>query len=703
MFKNVKHFDTMRTTVNTNSKPFLYGKYVILNRIAVGGMAEVFRAKTFGVHGFQRLLVIKRILPHLSKDEEFIDMFIDEAKIAVSLTHANICQITDLGKIDDNYFIAMEFVNGKDLRAILKKSYSNKTPLGVEQSIYIASEICKGLEYAHKREDPITGQLISVIHRDISPQNIMVSYHGEVKIVDFGIAKTEHKIHRTQAGVLKGKFAYMSPEQSTGQELNNQTDIFSTGIILFEMLTNQRLFLGGTDFETLENIKKCEIPSLRAINPDVSEELEQVVFKALARDPQDRYTSANLMQNALSKILYTEFPHFTPDHLSKKLFSMFEEEIKKESENLKKALDEIGSEQMQHAQKASELEISFSPSMNQKARSSEPGRFAKALGKFKYPLLFLLITAAPILIAKVFFSKKETPIAQTKEVVNEKNFQFESSPPQCKISVDGVDKGETPTDIILPLNRRFQLMLQKDGYETLRRDIVTSIDNTHFIFEMVKNRVSMGSLKIDTNPSGAKVLVNGSDSDQTTPAIIDDLPLQKEADISLQKDGYKTVTKKVMISETTQDFHADLQKKGPTLKIHTTPSNATIYLNKKSYGNTITDLNKNQTYTLRVEAKGYDPEERKIKIEGDQLELDIELKKKETQAGTISISATPWATIVIDDNVIGTSPILNFSLSAGKHTVIFRHPDFPDIRKTVNIKHNDSQKLIIDLRQESQK
>lgn len=703
MFKNVKHFDTMRTTVNTNSKPFLYGKYVILNRIAVGGMAEVFRAKTFGVHGFQRLLVIKRILPHLSKDEEFVDMFIDEAKIAVSLTHANICQITDLGKIDDNYFIAMEFVNGKDLRAILKKSYGNKTPLGVEQSIYIASEICKGLEYAHKREDPITGQLISVIHRDISPQNIMVSYHGEVKIVDFGIAKTEHKIHRTQAGVLKGKFAYMSPEQSTGQELNNQTDIFSTGIILFEMLTNQRLFLGGTDFETLENIKKCEIPSLRAINPDVSEELEQVVFKALAKNPQDRYTSANLMQNALSKILYTEFPHFTPDHLSKKLFSMFEDEIKKESENLKKALDEIGSEQMQNAQKASELEISFSPSMNQRAKSSEPGWFGKALGKFKYPLLFLLITAAPILIAKVFFSKKEVPLVQTKEVVTEKNFQFESTPPECKISIDGVDKGETPADIILPLNRRFQLMLQKEGYETLRRDIVTSIDNTHFIFEMIKNRVSMGSLKIDTNPSGAKVLVNGSDSDQTTPAIIDDLPLQKEADISLQKDGYKTVTKKVMISETTQDFHADLQKKGPTLKINTTPSTATIYLNKKSYGNTITDLNKNQTYTLRVEAKGYDSEERKIKIEGDQLELDIELKKKETQVGTISISATPWATIVIDDNVIGTSPILNFSLSAGKHTVIFRHPDFPDIRKTVNIRHNDAQKLIIDLRQESQK
>ena len=141
-----------------SSKPFLYGKYVILDRIAVGGMAEVFRAKTFGVHGFQRLLVIKRILPHLSKDPEFVDMFIDEAKIAVNLNHANICQVTDLGKIDDNYFIAMEFVSGKDLRAILKKSYASEIPLGIEESIFIASEAAKGLDYAHKRKNPETNQ-----------------------------------------------------------------------------------------------------------------------------------------------------------------------------------------------------------------------------------------------------------------------------------------------------------------------------------------------------------------------------------------------------------------------------------------------------------------------------------------------------------------------------------------------------------------
>ena len=377
-------------------QPFLYGKYVILDRIAVGGMAEVFRAQTFGVHGFQRFLVIKRILPHLSKDEEFVDMFIDEAKIAVGLTHANICQVTDLGKIDDNYFIAMEYVNGKDLRAILKKCYASKSPLGIEQSIFIASEICKGLEYAHRREDPLTGQQLSVIHRDISPQNVMISYHGEVKIVDFGIAKTEFKIHRTQAGVLKGKFAYMSPEQSMGQELNVQTDIFSAGIILYEMLANKRLFLGGTDFETLENIKRCEVPSLREINPKVSKELEELVQKSLAKDQSERFQSAGQLQNALSKILYTEFPHFTQDHLSKKLFLLFEDDIKKESENLKKAMDTIGAEQIKNAQNASiQADHEISQKHTKTEREKKPFFFIPWLitlwaliSRFKYPLLF---------------------------------------------------------------------------------------------------------------------------------------------------------------------------------------------------------------------------------------------------------------------------------------------------------------------------
>lgn len=692
-------------------KPFLYGKYVILDRVAVGGMAEVFRAQTFGVHGFQRLLVIKRILPHLSKDEEFVDMFIDEAKIAVGLTHANICQVTDLGKIDDNYFIAMEYVNGKDLRAILKKCYNNKTPLGVEQSIFIASEMCKGLDYAHRREDPITGQSMSVIHRDISPQNVMVSYHGEIKIVDFGIAKTEFKIHKTQAGVLKGKFAYMSPEQSSGLELSPATDIFSAGIILYEMLTNRRLFLGGTDFETLENIKRCEIPSIREINPKVTKELEAVVMKSLAKKPENRFQTANQMHNALSKILYTEYPHFTQDHLSKKLYILFEDDIKKETEALKRAIDSVGAAQAEQAQIASDNEISQKHTRTEKEEKSTffllPWLLAlwAFLLRFRYPLLFILIAALTALFGKMLFSgKEEAPKQEVKQEMPEvRTFVFETTPPKAKISINGDPKGETPLNLPLALNKHFDLSLEKEGYQPIKKEILTSPDNLHYVFEMTQNKPVFGAVKIDTNPSGAKVTVNGKDTGQTTPAIIDELPFEKDAEIGLSKEGYLPYTKTVSINQVSQDMKVSLKKKGPTLKINVIPSNATIFLNKKSYGKVITDLTKNQTYTLRIESKGYLPEERKIKIDGDLLELDIELKKKETQTGSISISATPWATVVIDGKIIGTSPILNYSLGVGKHDVIFRHPDFPDVTKSINIKYNDTQKLIIDLRQESEK
>lgn len=693
------------------SKPFVYGKYVILDRIAVGGMAEVFRAKTFGVHGFQRLLVIKRILPHLSKDEEFVDMFIDEAKIAVGLTHANICQVTDLGKIDDNYFIAMEYVSGKDLRAVLKKSYANKDPLDVDQSIFIASEICKGLEYAHKREDPVTGESRSVIHRDISPQNIMISYHGEVKIVDFGIAKTEFKIHRTQAGVLKGKFAYMSPEQSTGHELNNQTDIFSAGIILYEMLTNRRLFLGGTDFETLENIKKCEVPSIRDINPRVSIELEQVVRKALAKEQSDRFQSAAQMQNALSKILYTEFPNFMQENLAKKLSFLFTEEIKKETESLKNSLEAIDTNQMIDVQKATAQESSNTshPKIREVSKSLKGFHVTAQINRgwmnrLKYPLLFLIIAAMTLFFGKFFFGKKPTTAKKTEtKQSSQKNFHFETTPPQSTISLNGEVKGKSPLDLILPLNQQYSLSIEKEGYEPIQQSILTNADSTNFVFELSQNRPVFGAIKIDTSPSGARVYINGQNTNQTTPTMIDELPFGDEVEVLLQRDGYRDSTSKVKIAQTSQDLHIDLKKRGPTLKINPTPATATIYLNDKVVGKTISDLTKNETYDLRVEAKGFETQERKIKIESDQLEFDIELKKRETQIGRLSISATPWATILIDGKVVGTSPILNYSLLAGKHTVIFRHPDFPDVTKTVNIKFNDLQKLIVDLRQESNK
>lgn len=269
-------------------KPIPFGKYVLLERINVGGMAEVFKAKAFGVEGFERLVAVKRILPSIAEDQEFITMFIDEAKISVQLTHANIAQIFDLGKVGESYFIAMEFVHGKDLRAIFDRARKRGETTPVPMSCYIAMKICEGLDYAHNKKDP-AGRDLNLVHRDVSPQNCLISYDGETKLIDFGIAKAAGKAGRTQAGILKGKFGYMSPEQVRGLPLDRRSDIFAVGIVLYELLTGERLFVGESDFSTLEKVRNVEIMPPSTYNRRIPEELEQIVLKALAKDVDDRY------------------------------------------------------------------------------------------------------------------------------------------------------------------------------------------------------------------------------------------------------------------------------------------------------------------------------------------------------------------------------------------------------------------------------
>ncbi len=239
-------------------KPIPFGKYWLLERINVGGMAEVFMAKTFGVEGFERLVAVKRILPNIAEDTEFIQMFVDEAKIAVQLTHANIVQVFDLGKVADSYYIAMEFVHGRDLRALFDRCRHEGEPMSVAQACFIVMKVCEGLDYAHNKRDA-QGTELHLVHRDVSPQNILVSYDGELKLVDFGIAKAAGKASKTQAGILKGKFGYMSPEQVRGLPIDRRSDIFSLGIILYELLTGERLFVGESDFSTLEKVRNVEI------------------------------------------------------------------------------------------------------------------------------------------------------------------------------------------------------------------------------------------------------------------------------------------------------------------------------------------------------------------------------------------------------------------------------------------------------------
>ncbi len=316
--------------LNSFTSPISFGKYDLLERINVGGMAEVFRAKAYGVEGFERLVAVKRILPNIAEDQEFIRMFIDEAKIAVQLNHANIAQIFDLGVEDDSYYIALEHIHGRDLRAVYDRCRNRRQLIPVSHACFVAMKLCEGLDYAHNKRDQ-AGRMLGLVHRDVSPQNILVSFDGEVKIIDFGIAKAVGKGPVTQAGILKGKFGYMSPEQVRGLPIDRRSDIFSCGIVLYELLTGQRLFVGESDFATLEKVRNVEIIPPRDINPSIPDELERIVLSALASTSEDRYQNAIDLHDELQAFIYTTGEFCSRKDLALWMKRLFAKEIEDET------------------------------------------------------------------------------------------------------------------------------------------------------------------------------------------------------------------------------------------------------------------------------------------------------------------------------------------------------------------------------------
>ena len=316
-------------------KPTVFGKYLLLERLNVGGMAEVFVAKAFGVEGFERILAIKKILPTMAEDAEFITMFIDEARISVQLNHANVVHIHELGKHDDAYYIAMEYVSGKDLRSQLERFRRRKEIMPTAMAVFCATKICEGLDYAHRKKDA-RGQDLHIIHRDVSPQNILLAYEGEVKIIDFGIAKAANRSQKTQAGILKGKFGYMSPEQVRGLPIDRRSDVFAVGVIIYEMLTGEKLFVGESDFSTLEKVRNAEVPLPRQFNPNIPAGLERVVMKALAREAEDRYQWASDLQEDLMRFLLAGDAIYSCKHLSAFMKDAFAEDLLREGEKLER-------------------------------------------------------------------------------------------------------------------------------------------------------------------------------------------------------------------------------------------------------------------------------------------------------------------------------------------------------------------------------
>jgi eukaryotic-like serine/threonine-protein kinase len=306
------------------SDDLTYGKYRLVQRLAYGGMAEVFLARASGAAGFEKNVVIKRLHPQFCADRDFVTMLIDEAHIASQLTHTNICQVLDLGEVDGTYYLALEYIDGKDLFTIMRRLRRGGEMLPIQAAVYVVNELLEGLGFAHRKKGE-DGRPLGIVHRDVSPQNVLVTSEGEVKIIDFGIAKARISSSKTQAGILKGKYRYMAPEQAEGRAVDQRTDLFSVGIVLYELLAGQVHGRGLSDMQLLERVRSAQFEPLRALRPEVPPVLDEIVARALERDPARRFQNAQDFQDALSGFLHATGIDFAKRDLGAMVRRLFPE------------------------------------------------------------------------------------------------------------------------------------------------------------------------------------------------------------------------------------------------------------------------------------------------------------------------------------------------------------------------------------------
>jgi serine/threonine protein kinase len=306
--------------------PVPFGKYLLTERLSIGGMAEVWRAITRGAGGFDRVVAIKRILPYLAEDEMFISMLLEDARIAVQLNHANIAQVFEAGRVDEFYFLALEYVSGRELSAVINRCRKTSQRVPIELAIHVIARCCDGLDHAHRMK-AADGSELEIVHREVAPHNVMITFDGEVKVIDF-MARAANNVRATASGrLMRGKLSYMSPEQVRGKPLDRRSDIFLLGSCLYELTTGVRLFQGDSDFAILEKTRICEIEPPTVHNPAIPSALEKIILKALAKDPAGRYPHASELAEALAQV---GAPPFSRDDLARYMRSSFPEDAERE-------------------------------------------------------------------------------------------------------------------------------------------------------------------------------------------------------------------------------------------------------------------------------------------------------------------------------------------------------------------------------------
>ncbi len=328
----------MTEGLNSQSLPRRIGRYDVVGLLATGGMAEIFLGKLVGPNEFERPVVIKRILPHLARNAEFVEMFLNEARIVAGIRHANVVHVQELCREDDDLFLVMEYIEGESVGGVMRRVWTRDETVGFALAAHVIAEACAGLHAAHELKYP-DGTPQNVVHRDISPQNLMVTYGGAVKLLDFGIAKTARRVGHTEVGVVKGKSAYMSPEQCRGKKLDRRSDVFCLGTLLYELSTSRRLFHRASDLATMTAITKHPVPRPSDVVPGYPASLEEVCLKALAKSPAERYPTAAAMRRdlvAAIRVLASGEP--LEESASRLMHRMFPDRIAEKTEMVRRVV-----------------------------------------------------------------------------------------------------------------------------------------------------------------------------------------------------------------------------------------------------------------------------------------------------------------------------------------------------------------------------
>ncbi len=720
--------------------PARFGKYTLIRHLATGGMAELYLAIQRSISGFEKLIVIKKILPRFANDKEFIQMFLDEARIAATLNHPNVVQIFDVGSVGSDYFIAMEYVHGEDLRNIvgaMRKKKLKTFPL--EHALAIVIGVCKGLSYAHAHRG-MSGEFLNIVHRDISPQNILVTFSGEVKIVDFGIARAAVRDSGVDGqdggGALRGKFPYMSPEQIKGKELDRRSDLFSTGIILFELTTGRRLFKGKNEFETLRKIVDEDYPRPSSLVNAYHPELEEIVMIALQKDRELRYPDALAMQKDLEEFIRKRQLNVSTIELGSFMENLFREKIREEKEALKegkKLADVIAEKESGELSLEEFLDLSSLPSsggttsramatdssisMVLAAPEADKKRRSAAIYAVLAVLLLLVAGAGGFLGWSYYKSSKE-------EALKIGKVELVTQPPGAAVYVDG-DKypGQTPLTVEkLKPDVRYDIRVKLDGYEQVKREVSVTKKNPvmKLMLDLAPLRASgLAAIKIETNVPEAAFILDGKKIDGTGSVTVDSVKPDVPHTLFVQAPEYEDYTVELTLAPAeVKELEITLKPKPIgknefVLILTTEPPGTRVIVGGEALEGTTPGkwrLPWKSSLDVVLEKDRYKKKELKIKPpKGDVLELSEELAKKKvatgpstggekgdepaaTGPGFLYLDATPWANVTIPGVGKYQTPIANLQVPSGSLKIILEHPP-KGLKKVITVKIKPGEKF----------